>query len=266
MPFVQTPNLSLYYEQCGAGPPCLILSGTGSDLRIKPNVLDFPLSDLFSVTAYDQRGLGQSDIPPPPYTMADYANDAAALLDHLAIDAAVIFGVSFGGMVAQELAIRFPERVKRLALFCTTSGGDGGASFPLHTLAQLSVKERILRMTALSDTRHDAAWIDAHPDVIAAQIAQAEKANQLVQNPLGPKSQLEARATHNTWDRLTSIQCPVWVAGGRHDGIATPEAVTALAKQIPQAQLHLYDGGHLFWNTSPQSIGDLREFLSANRQ
>src|SRR5579862_5540916 len=83
MPTAQIGALELYYERAGSGPPLLFISGTGSDLRNKPNVFDGPLAKSFDVLGYDQRGLGRSSKPDVDYTMADYADDAAALLDAL---------------------------------------------------------------------------------------------------------------------------------------------------------------------------------------
>ena len=75
--------------------------------------------------------------------MADFADDAAALLDAVGWDDCLVLGISFGGMVAQEVAIRHPERVRRLVLACTSAGGEGGASYPLHELVDLSPEERV---------------------------------------------------------------------------------------------------------------------------
>src|SRR5579859_6263573 len=105
MPFTTANGLKLYHERAGQGPPLLFISGTGGDLRNKPNVFDGPLAKAFEVLAYDQRGLGRSAKPDLPYTMADYADDAAALLEHVGWAGARVVGVSFGGMVAQELAL-----------------------------------------------------------------------------------------------------------------------------------------------------------------
>ena len=123
MPVTQANGLSLYFERAGSGPPLLFISGTGGDLRNKPNVFDGTLAKAFDLLTYDQRGLGQSGKPNVPYSMSDYADDAAALMASQGWDEALVIGVSFGGMVAQELALRHPERVKRLVLACASPGG-----------------------------------------------------------------------------------------------------------------------------------------------
>ena len=104
--FVTANRLQLYLERGGSGETVLYISGTGGDLRNKPNQFDSPLARRFNLVCYDQRGLGQSDKPEGEYTMVDYADDAAAVLDLLGEEPIRVVGVSFGGMVAQELALR----------------------------------------------------------------------------------------------------------------------------------------------------------------
>jgi 3-oxoadipate enol-lactonase len=246
MPRVRANGIELYYEVAGRGPRLLFISGTGGDLRTRPNVFDGPLPEAFEILAYDQRGLGQSAVPPGPYAMADYGNDAAALLDALGWGQVPVIGVSFGGMVAQELVLRHPRSVRSLVLCCTSPGGAGGASYPLHELAKLSDDERVVRQLELSDTRRDAAWRAANPERFAELARLTRAAVRADRNETGAALQLAARAGHDTWGRLSTIRTPVLVAGGRYDGIAPVANSRGLADRIPGAELQLFEGGHLF--------------------
>jgi 3-oxoadipate enol-lactonase len=248
MPTANLPGIDLYFERAGSGPPLLFISGTGGDLRNKPNVFEGPLAKSFDLLAYDQRGLGQSAKPDAPYSMADYADDAAALMAGQGWDAALVIGVSFGGMVAQELALRHPDRVKRLVLACTSPGGAGGASFPFHEIEHLKGEARARYLIPISDTRRDEAWATAHPDQHALFVAMGA-ADPFADEPghaMGAHRQLEARAAHDTWDRLPQVACPTMIAAGRHDGIALPAAQEKLASRIAGAKLQWFEGGHLF--------------------
>ena len=264
MPFADANGLSLYYERAGAGPPLLFISGTGGDLRNKPNVFDGPLAKRFDLLAYDQRGLGRSEKPDLPYSMADYADDAAALMAAQGWEAALVVGVSFGGMVAQELAIRHPSRVKRLALACTSPGGAGGASFPFHEIEHLRGEARARYLIPISDTRRDETWAAAHPDQYAAFVAMGA-ADPYADEPghaMGAHRQLVARAAHDTWDRLGGIACPTLVAAGRYDGIALPAAQERMAARIPGAKLQWFEGGHLFLIQDRTAAPAIADFLT----
>jgi len=248
MPFIPVGDLSFYYERQGDGAPLLFISGTGSDLRVRPGVLDGPLPKAFDVLAYDQRGLGQTSKPDIAYAMADYADDAAGLMTAIGWDSAHVVGLSFGGMVAQELAIRHPDRVRRLVLGCTSPGGAGGASFPFHEIGHLQGEARARHMIPISDTRRDDAWAKANPEQYAQFVAMGA-ADPYADEPghaMGAWRQLEARAANDTWDRLADIHCPTLIAAGRYDGIAKPETQERMAGRIPGARLQFFDGGHLF--------------------
>jgi 3-oxoadipate enol-lactonase len=257
----------LYFEVAGTGPRLLLISGTGGDLRVGPSVFDGPLSKAFEIAAYDQRGLGQSSVPPGPYSMADYADDAAGLLDVLAWEDALVMGISFGGMVAQELALRHPSRVRRLVLACTSSGGKGGASYPLHELVDLPEDDRIVRHLELADTRYDAAWRADNAETFETLAALFRERAVIGRGEPGRAEgaalQLEARRRHDTWDRLGQIGCPTFVCGGLYDGIAPRANAENLASAIPDATLQLFDGGHLFLLQDRAAWPAITAFLSA---
>ena len=264
MQFLTTNRLKFYVEQAGSGPHVLVINGTGNDLRRKPSIIDSPLTSHFRVIAYDQRGLGQSDKPEGPYSMRDYADDAAAVMDAMGIDKAMILGISFGGMVAQEFAVRHTARLSRLALWCTSPGGAGGASYPLHKLEGLDLEARVLAGMKLNDTRIDVEWLAGNPEAVAAarqrlDMSEFEHEPRYAQ---GRAARLEARAQHDCYDRLGQIACPVFLGGGQYDGIAKPEAMQALESKIPNAKLTLYEGGHLFMLQDGKVFPDLLAFFN----
>ena len=115
MPFAAVRDIEIYYEIHGSGPRVLSISGSGNDLRSNPRRAEGALEQHFTTLVYDQRGLGQTSKPDEPYTMADYADDAAALLDAVGWSSAHVVGLSFGGMVAQHLAIDHAARDLRRA-------------------------------------------------------------------------------------------------------------------------------------------------------
>src|SRR5215510_250284 len=265
MPFVSVRNLRMYHEIRGNGPRLLFISGTGGDLRRSPNAFDSPLPKHFTVLAYDQRGLGQTDRPDTPYTMADYAADADALLQAVGWDHCLVMGVSFGGMVAQEFALRYPHRVERLVLGCTSSGGAGGASYPLHELTGLSLQEWAGKVVELSDTRRDAAWQAAHPQEFQALVDETLAGLKVGENEpgraVGARRQIEARKHHNTYDRLPTLRTPVFICDGRYDGIAKVNNQHEMQRQIPNAQLELFEGGHLFFIQDSRAFERIIAFL-----
>jgi 3-oxoadipate enol-lactonase len=267
MPFHQLDGVTLYFERAGEGERLLFLSGTGGDLRHKPSIMESPVVRSFDVLAYDQRGLGQSSVPPGPYSMADYADDAAGLLAAVGWDSCLVIGMSFGGMVAQELALRHGARVRRLVLACTSSGGRGGASYPLHELSELEGEARAVRQLELLDTRWDAEWRAAHEaewqqmvEGLRAYLGGAA-ASPSEERILGASLQLDARRRHDTADRLGQISCPTLVCGGRFDGIAPPANSEFLAGAIPHAELAFFDGGHQFILQDRAAIPHIIEFL-----
>jgi len=264
MPFIAAGKLRLYYEEQGQGPRLLYISGTGGDLRNRPTIFEKGLIG-FRILAYDQRGMGRSDKPDVPYSMADYAADAVALLEALGWESCCVMGVSFGGMVAQEVALRYPKRVERLVLCCTSSGGEGGSSYPLHELADLPPTDRASRMLGLSDTRLGEAWQANHPEqaqlLIEDIVARFSIGADDPSHQIGVRRQLGARLDHDTWSRLPELKVPTLICGGQFDALAPPANLEALKTQIPAARLEFFKGGHLFFLGDPRAFRTIAAFL-----
>jgi esterase/lipase len=187
------------------------------------------------VLVQDQRYLGRSTVPQRQPTMADYAADAVALLDHVGWESCCVFGISFGGMVAQEFAVTWPERVERLALFCTSPGGAGGSSYPLHELAALAPAERAAISIVNLDTRFSTAWFETHPTdrAIFEMMAERAAATRTEEQRRGEAMQLEARRHHDAWARLGRITAPTFIGCGRYDGLAPPANSHAIRDPRP---------------------------------
>lgn len=255
-------EVELHYQKVGSGWPLLVINGTGGDLSRHPNPLDWVLTEHFEVVCYDHRGLGRSESLNPDIqpTMTDFAQDAARLVDHLGWDRFSLLGISFGGMVAQELALSVGRRIQRLVLACTSSGGGGGCSYPLHEVYALSPEHRVREMTALLDTR--TARDEQLRRLLATVVAGSEGFAPNSRPSPGLIRQLEARRHHDAFDRLDQITAATLVAGGRYDGIAAPENSVRLTERIPNSQLALFEGGHGFFLQDPTAWPAMLAFLS----
>ncbi|MCU1353801.1 MAG: alpha/beta hydrolase fold [Acidimicrobiales bacterium] len=262
MPLVDLGSVRLCYELAGTGPALLILGGTGSDLRNEPNPLSWPVARGRTVLAHDHRGLGQSvDLEPEPPTMADFAADAVALVDHVGWERFSVLGVSFGGMVAQEVALLVGDRLDRLVLACTSSGGAGGASYPLHELSELPADERLAVLAGINDVR-----LAGSPSERASGASPAAQGatGAPEAEPEGLRRQLEARRHHDTHGRLPKIEVPVLVTAGRYDGIAPVANSEAIVEQLPHGRLEVFEGGHTFLAEDLSSWSVIDEFLAAS--
>lgn len=258
---VATTRLSLYTARAGAGRPLLFLGGSGFDMRLRRSVFNSPLVQHFSVAAYEPRGLGRSERPPGPWTMADYADDACALLDALGWDNPFVVGESFGGMVALELALRHPKRVKALCVAAATAGGALGRSYPIEELVHLKGRERAIKVLTVQDSRF-AALLQQKPDTAQALVAAYMQVDAAFWADAGNAQNFErllaARAQHDVGSRLHQLSTPSVVMAGRHDGQAKPEHVNTLAQKLSNSVLWTFEGGHGFAFATPQPMQQLR--------
>ena len=264
MPVDHVNGAELYWEQRGSGPRLLFCNGSGTTLQTVRPLLDV-VAGKFDLLAWDYRGLGRSVPLTGPYAMADVAADASGLLAVTGWQSCRVAGVSFGGMVAQEFAVTNPERVERLALACTSAGGAGGSSYPLQKLQELPPEQRAAAQLKLGDSRWDEGWLEAHPAdrALAGSLAAASGNQRDPAAAAAYSAQLEARASHDVWDRLGAVTCPALVGYGTYDGIAPVHNSTAIASRIRGAELRGYEGGHLFLVQDPVALPEFEAFLQA---
>lgn len=261
MPTAELTGLSIHYEQHGAGPPLLLIAGIPAIANDWEPLATRVAASGCRVIAYDNRGSGASTVTPGPYTTAQLAADALALLDHLAIERADVFGMSLGGMIAQELAFAAPERVRRLVLGCTHAGVAHAAPMPRETgrAFALQTDDWAERMRALAPA---AFAEDVDTALLEAFLA---KKSADVQDPAGYQAQIAAVLAHDSAARLARIRAPTLVLTGDDDRVIPGESSELLAERIPDAALRVIPAsGHLFFLERPeQTLAELTEFLAA---
>jgi pimeloyl-ACP methyl ester carboxylesterase len=261
MPIARHGATKLYYESTGSGPAVLLISGQAMTLdawwRTVPE-----LSRSFQVVTFDNRDSGRSSHWPLPYLVAQMADDAIAVLDAAGVEDAHVYGISLGGMVAQELALRYPQRVQALVLGATTAGG------PEAILAESGPLTFFVRVGAMAP--EEAEWAAVpynyslrtrrlHGERIAEDIA---KRVEHQTDTLAYMHQVAAAAAHNTVGRLGAIRIPTLVVHGEEDVVMPPRNGHLLAKGIPGAQLQLWpNAGHLYITDEPEADRYIRQFL-----
>lgn len=255
----------LHYEQRGSGEPLLLVMGmSGTHLTWGEPFLELLARD-FEVTVYDHRGVGRSSRTEPGYAIADLADDAAALLDVLGHESAHVLGISMGGMVAQELALRHPARVRTLALGCTYSGGEGSLLTQPETFEKLSEgwrsgdRERALR--ASWEVNVSSGFAQGEEDYAAFR----EAALALPVPVPVIMGQMQAIGGHDTSAHLGDVAAPTLVIHGTDDEMLPVQNGRMIAERIPGARLEVLEGvGHLFWVEEPErSAALLREHAQA---
>lgn len=241
MPFYRRPDgCRLYHEVHGdsAAEPLLLLEGLGGDTpgwrRSIPR-----LARRLRVVAYDFRGNGRSDAPDEPVTMATFVDDTLGLLDHLGIGAAHVYGQSFGGMVAQELALTSPERCRSLILAATHPGGPHAVRAPATRVP----KDR--PWLAL----YAPGFAERHPEHVAEDLGAG-----IPQAPHAGRRQWEAMQGWSAYHRLPELRVPTLVLHGTEDRMVHPDNARLLASRIPGARLVLLEGaGHVYHSEQPEA-------------
>jgi pimeloyl-ACP methyl ester carboxylesterase len=250
VPHIKVADIQIYYEIHGSGPQTLtLIRGLGADLRAWfPQIPEFSLH--FRTIVFDNRGAGRTDKPNAPYSIKQMADDTQRLLEALEIRRTALLGISMGGMIAQEFAIHYPEKLSCLILGCTTFGGTESVPASKETLAAILAgagedeKTRLLQEQAVfcDDT------IANHRDVITAN---AEARSQFPIPQFALFRQADAIRMHDTSTRVGQIQVPTLVMTGTQDRLIPPENSRLIATRIPSAILKELPGGHLFMTEYP---------------
>ncbi|MBM4070916.1 MAG: alpha/beta fold hydrolase [Planctomycetes bacterium] len=264
MPAVNHNGVSLFYAERGEGVPLIFLNGLAGDHQYWMGQLR-ALSNRFRCLALDNRDTGQSSYATASYTITDLADDVAGFMAQLSLPAAHIVGLSLGGMIAQEMALRHPARVRSLFLVGTVAKADDWfcATLDAYGCIRRQVRDTSEFFQVLLP------WLVSHRYFEQPERVEWLKAL-LAQNPHPQKiegffRQFEAIRGHDTLDRLASITCPVLLAAGADDSIAPPRYSRQLAERLPHARLEIMpDVGHAPPIEDPRGFNRLLDgFLSS---
>jgi 3-oxoadipate enol-lactonase len=256
----------MFYVEAGAGEPLVLVMGFGGDHLAWG--LQLPaFAERHRVITFDNRGVGQTDAPDIPYSIAMMADDTVGLMDALGIDRAHVCGVSMGGMIAQEIALRHPARVRTLQLHATLARPDAY----MHELSAVwrELRPKLGREEWL---RTIALWLFApltyaeRPQFVELVIQNA-LANPYPQSLVGFYRQGEAVRGHDTLDRLADICCPTLVSVAEHDILVPPRFSHAIAQRVAGAELKiLADAGHAYmWEQADGFNAMCLDFLARHR-
>ena len=258
MPKLALAGTELNYERAGEGEPLLLIQGMSANLLAWGKPFPALLEESFEVISFDNRGMGLSSPVSEAFSIAEMAADTAALLDALEIESAHVLGISMGGMIAQELALAHPDKVRSLVLGCTYCGGPGSqlmdpADFQALAEAMSSGDQnRVFR--AMYE-------LNLSPGFRAEESRYAEFAAMAAARP-APRQviafQLQAIAAHDTSARLPQLSVPTLVAHGTVDRILGYPNGPLIASLVPGARLETFeDVGHLFWWEQPERSAEL---------
>jgi len=264
MAFINNQGAKIYWDEQGDGEPVLLIMGLGYPsvmwYRTRPH-----LAARYRTIALDNRGVGRSDMPPGPYSIALMASDAAAVLEAAGCDSAHVYGVSMGGMIAQEFALQYPTRVRSLILGCTAPGG------PHAVRAEREVTEFLM---ARANQSPEAAAEASVPFIYDAATARERIDEDLaarkewLPKPEAYIAQLQGILSWEAYSRLDQISAPTLVVHGLSDRLVPAGNGKLIADRIPGAKLVLLPhAGHIFTTDQTEAAHEaILEFVAAQAE
>ena len=263
MPKVKVNDIQMYYEVKGQGFPLVMIMGLGGNLDWWDPLIIQGLSRNFRTVMFDNRGAGRTDLSDKQYTIKLFADDTAGLMDALTIPRANVLGISMGGMIAQELAINYPEKVEKLILCSTNCGSARSVPASQETVNMMmragsasSTEETARMLWPLGLTRD---FIDRNADRLELALQRISKA------PTSPgcfQRQALACMSFNSYDRLRRIRAPTLVLSGKQDILIPWENGPILSKAIPNAKLVCLEKlAHMLVEEMDEMLHTITEFL-----
>jgi pimeloyl-ACP methyl ester carboxylesterase len=254
MSIAKVGDINLYYEVHGKGEPLVLIMGLGVS-NIGWFLIRDKLASEYRVIVFDNRGTGRSDKPEMPYTTKMMAADVAGLLDVLGIGAANVFGHSMGGMIAQEFALNYPDRLNNLILGGTHCGPPKRIP-PTPELMAFASDPELAKMSAADKARATIPWawnkeyVEKNPAAIERYIALASE----YPTPSHAwVSQTNVIMSHDTYDRLPDIKSQTLVIAGSQDRMIPYENSKLLASRIPNAEVAIIENaGHEYFDDSTE--------------
>lgn len=242
MAFVENQGARIYWDEQGSGAPLLLIMGLGwtshAWYRTRPI-----LNQRYRTIAFDNRGVGQSDVPPGPYSIPQMTSDAAAVLGAAKVNAAHIFGVSMGGMIAQEFALQYPQKVRSLILGCTAAGG------PEAVRAEPAVLQVLMTRSPNPDEFAKAIGPFIYDRGTPPKSIEEDTEVRRKWYPTADaySAQLQAILAWESYSRISQITQPTLVLHGENDKLVPPENGKLIAARISGAKLVLIpNASHIF--------------------
>jgi 3-oxoadipate enol-lactonase len=260
VPFAENDGVKIYWEETGKGDPILLIMGLGWVSQMWHRTRDL-LAQKYRVITFDNRGVGRSDVPPGPYPIPTMAADAAAVLDAAGVKSAHLYGISMGGMIAQEFTLQYPERVKSLILGCTAAGGPNAIQ-PEPEVLQVLMRRGMKPEEALDAIDPFIYYPGTSPDWIAE-----DRELRLEWYPTvdGYLSQLQGIMAWEAYSRLPQIAVPTLVIHGESDQLIPAANGKLIVERIPQAKLVVIPrASHIFPTDQPKPAHEaVVNFLAA---